>query len=194
MSPRLSVSSMSRVLAVCGMPGSGKGEFAQIFMDAGIPVRSMGDMVREEVARRALDVVPEVFGQVAADLRREFGEDVLAVRLTEAVNTLLASHPIVLIDGLRGTAEYAVFKSTWGDDFQSVAIHTDKSIRFARMMARGRSEDGGTATFEARDEREKGWGLEELINSADVLVENNDDLPQFQHQIRMWLDTLIQAS
>ena len=185
---------MSRVLAVCGMPGSGKGEFAQIFMDAGIPVRSMGDMVREEVARRALDVVPEVFGQVAADLRREFGEDVLAVRLTEAVNTLLASHPIVLIDGLRGTAEYAVFKSTWGENFQSVAIHTDKSIRFARMMARGRSEDGGTATFEARDEREKGWGLEELINSADVLVENNDDLPQFQHQIRLWLDTLIQAS
>ena len=57
MSPRLSVSSMSRVLAVCGMPGSGKGEFAQIFMDAGIPVRSMGDMVREEVARRALEVV-----------------------------------------------------------------------------------------------------------------------------------------
>ena len=185
---------MSRVLAVCGMPGSGKGEFAQIFMDAGIPVRSMGDMVREEVARRALEVVPEVFGQVAADLRREFGEDVLAVRLTEAVNTLLDSHPIVLIDGLRGTAEYDVFKSTWGDDFQSVAIHTDKSIRFARMMARGRSEDGGTATFEARDEREKGWGLEELINSADVLVDNNDDLAQFQQQIRMWLDTLIQAS
>ena len=194
MSPRLSVSSMSRVLAVCGMPGSGKGEFAQIFMDAGIPVRSMGDMVREEVARRALDVVPEVFGQVAADLRREFGEDVLAVRLTEAVNTLLASHPLVLIDGLRGTAEYAVFKSTWGENFQSVAIHADKAIRFARMMARGRSEDGGIATFEARDEREKGWGLEELIDSADVLVENNDDLPQFQHQIRLWLDTIIQAS
>ena len=63
---------------------------------------------------------------------------------------------------LRGTAEYAVFKSTWGERFQSVAIHTDKDIRFERMMARGRSEDGGIATFEARDEREKGWGLEEL--------------------------------
>ena len=63
MRPRLSVSSMSRVFAVCGMPGSGKGEFAQIFIDSGIPVRSMGDMVREEVARRELDVVPEVFGK-----------------------------------------------------------------------------------------------------------------------------------
>ena len=191
MSPHLSVSSMSRVLAVCGMPGSGKGEFAQVFMEAGIPVRSMGDMVREEVARRDLEVVPEVFGQVASDLRREFGEDVLAVRLTEAVDELLETHPLVLIDGLRGTAEYAVFKSTWGDRFQSVAIHTDKEIRFSRMIARGREEDGGTATFEARDEREKGWGLEDLIADADVLIENNDDLVQFQNQIRTWLATLI---
>ena len=141
---------MSRVLAVCGMPGSGKGEFAQVFMEAGIPVRSMGDMVREEVARRDLEVVPEVFGQVASDLRREFGEDVLAVRLTEAVDELLEIHPLVLIDGLRGTA-----------------------------------------TFEARDEREKGWGLEDLIADADVLIENNDDLVQFQNQIRTWLATLI---
>ena len=191
MRPRHSVSSMSRVLAVCGMPGSGKGEFAQVFLDAGIPVRSMGDMVREEVAKRKLEVIPEVFGQVASDLRREFGEDVLAVRLTAAVDELLKGHPIVLIDGLRGTAEYAVFKSTWGETFQSVAIHTDKEIRFARMKARGRSEDGGTATFEARDEREKGWGLEELIDSADVLVENNNDLVQFQDQIRTWLATLV---
>ena len=182
---------MSRVLAVCGMPGSGKGEFAQVFMEAGIPVRSMGDMVREEVARRDLEVVPEVFGQVASDLRREFGEDVLAVRLTAAVNELLNTHSLVLIDGLRGTAEYSVFRSTWGERFQSVAIHTDKDIRFERMMARGRSEDGGIATFEARDEREKSWGLEDLIGDADFLVENNDDLVQFQHQIRTWLATLI---
>ena len=191
MSPHLSVSCMSRVFAVCGMPGSGKGEFAKVFMEADIPVRSMGDMVREEVARRDLEVVPEVFGRVASDLRREFGEDGLAVRLTAAVDELLNIHPIVLIDGLRGTAEYSVFKSTWGERFQSIAIHTDKDIRFERMMARGRSEDGGISTFEARDEREKGWGLEDLIADADVLVENNDDLVQFQDQIRTWLATLI---
>ena len=185
---------MSRVLAVCGMPGSGKGEFAEIFIEADIPVRSMGDMVREEVNKRGLEITPGVFGVVAADLRREFGEDVLAVRLTAAVDALLETHPLVLIDGLRGTAEYDVFKSTWGECFQSVAILADKQMRFARMSARGRSEDGGTATFEARDEREKGWGLEDLIDSADVKIENNGDLVQFQNQIRTWLANLIQAS
>ena len=182
---------MGRVFAVCGMPGSGKGEFAQVLSNNDIPVRSMGDMVREEVARRELDVAPEVFGIVAADLRREFGDDVLAVRLTAAVDELLKEHSIVLIDGLRGTAEYDVFKSTWEDKFQSVAIVTEKEIRFARMAARGRSEDGGTATFEARDKRENGWGLESLIDSADVRIENNQDIVHFQDEIRTWLNGLM---
>lgn len=191
MSPRLRLSLMGRVFAVCGMPGSGKGEFAQVLSNNDIPVRSMGDMVREEVARRELDIAPEVFGIVAADLRREFGDDVLAVRLTAAVDELLKDNPIVLIDGLRGTAEYNVFKSTWGNAFQSIAIVTEKQIRFSRMAARGRSEDGGTATFEARDEREKGWGLESLIESADVQLENNLDLVHFQDEIRTWLNALM---
>lgn len=191
MSPRHRLSIMGRVFAVCGMPGSGKGEFAQVLSNNDIPVRSMGDMVREEVARRELEIAPEVFGIVAADLRREFGDDVLAVRLTAAVDELLKDNPIVLIDGLRGTAEYDVFKSTWGKTFQSIAIVTEKQIRFARMAARGRSEDGGTATFEARDEREKGWGLESLIESADVQLENNLDLVHFQDEIRTWLNALM---
>jgi len=191
MSPRHRLSIMGRVFAVCGMPGSGKGEFAQVLSNNDIPVRSMGDMVREEVARRELEIAPEVFGIVAADLRREFGDDVLAVRLTAAVDELLKDNPIVLIDGLRGTAEYDVFKSTWGKTFQSIAIVTEKQIRFARMAARGRSEDGGTATFEARDEREKGWGLESLIESADVRLENNLDLVHFQDEIRTWLNALM---
>jgi len=84
-----------------------------------------------------------------------------------------------------------VFKSTWGKTFQSIAIVTEKQIRFARMAARGRSEDGGTATFEARDEREKGWGLESLIESADVRLENNLNLVHFQDEIRTWLNALM---
>ena len=40
---------MSQVVAICGMPGSGKGEFAKIVARHDIPVRSMGDMVRAEV-------------------------------------------------------------------------------------------------------------------------------------------------
>ena len=40
---------MGRVLAVCGLPGSGKGEFASVMERNKIPILSMGDMVRAEV-------------------------------------------------------------------------------------------------------------------------------------------------
>ena len=56
---------MGRVLAVCGMPASGKGEFAAILKDRGIPILSMGDMIREEVRHRQLQESPEIFGEIA---------------------------------------------------------------------------------------------------------------------------------
>ena len=71
---------MARVVAVCGMPGSGKGEFANVLFENNIPVLSMGDMVRAEVTRLELKETPGIFGEIAAQLRVEPGEDVLAVR------------------------------------------------------------------------------------------------------------------
>jgi hypothetical protein len=96
MSIRLRHSSMARVVAVCGMPGSGKGEFANVLHSHGIPVLSMGDMVRAEVRRLELKESPGIFGEIAAQLRAEHGEDVLAVRLADAVDEHLKNNSIVL--------------------------------------------------------------------------------------------------
>ena len=84
---------MGRVLAVCGLPGSGKGEFAAVMQRSGIPILSMGDMVRAEVSRLGVEESPGIFGQVAAQLRAEFGDDVLAKRLCDAVDELLEENP-----------------------------------------------------------------------------------------------------
>ena len=102
---------MGQVVAVCGMPGSGKGEFAAVLAEAGVPIVSMGDMIRAEVQRLGLEEAPHVFGEVAASLRAAHGEDVLAVRLCDRVDELLQRHPLVLIEGLRGTAEDAVHET-----------------------------------------------------------------------------------
>ena len=69
---------MGLVIAVSGLPAAGKGEFAAILANNSIPVVSMGDMVRAEVKRRGIPEEPSVFGQIATELRKEFGEDVLA--------------------------------------------------------------------------------------------------------------------
>ena len=178
---------MGHAVAVCGMPGSGKGEFAKIISDNGIPVRSMGDMVRAEVAARGLTGSPTVFGEVAADLRRKFGDDILAKRLADEVSKLMLTHPIVLIDGMRGTAEYEMFSNRWGSEFTSIAIIANQDVRFHRIQKRGRPEDGDRQQFQIREDREAGWGLNSLIEQADYSLTNESTLTELVQATNGWL-------
>ncbi len=189
MSVRLRPSSMARVVAVCGMPGSGKGEFAQVLTENKIPVLSMGDMVRAEVRRLELEESPGIFGEIAAQLRALHGEDVLAVRLADAVDTHLESNSLVLIEGMRGTAERIVFENRWGENFFSVAVVASPDVRFTRIQNRGRSEDGDLNAFELRDARERGWGLEEIIEESNFIIDNNVELDTFRNSCHAWLES-----
>ena len=178
---------MGHAVAVCGMPGSGKGEFAKIIADNGIPVRSMGDMVRAEVKLRGLEGNPNVFGEVAADLRAKFGEEVLAIRLADEVTELMKTHPIVMIEGMRGTAEFQIFNSRWAPRFSSVAITANPEVRFQRTQSRGRSEDGDREQFQIREAREAGWGLYSLIEQADYQINNESTLEDLVISANSWL-------
>ena len=178
---------MPHAVAVCGMPGSGKGEFAKILADQGIPVRSMGDMIRAEVKSRGMEGSPDIYGEVAADLRAEFGEDVLAIRLADEVSELLETNSIVLIEGMRGTAEYEIFSSRWSPNFSSVAITANQEIRFQRTQSRGRPEDGDREQFQIREEREAGWGLYSLIENADFEIKNESSLEDLVSLTNNWL-------
>ena len=178
---------MGRVIAVCGLPASGKGEFAAVLAESGIPVLSMGDMVRAEVKKRDIEEYPEVFGEVAQQLRQQFGDDVLAVRLCSAVDTLLEDHNIVLIEGLRGVAEYDVFFAHWQERFSTVAVTAEVDVRFHRIQMRGRAEDGDRDSLKIRDEREIGWGLDKLIVQADSVIDNDGNLVEFINKCQIWL-------
>ena len=181
---------MGLVFAVSGLPAAGKGEFAAILASKGIPVRSMGDMVRAEVKARGIPEAPRVFGEVASEMRAKHGDDVLAHRLVAAVDNLLLEHNIVLIEGLRGTAEREVFSTHWGELFKVVAITAPKELRFKRVQSRGRSEDGNLSDLEARDKRETGWGLDVIIQEADFSFPNESDLDDLKIRVSAWLDNL----
>lgn len=190
MSHLSSAPAMAKVLAVCGMPAAGKGLFAEILADKGVPVRSMGDMIRAEVSRLGITETPGIFGEIASQLRAEYGDDILAHRLIEEVDTLLKHHSIVLIEGMRGIAEREVFMNHWGNDFYSVAITADENVRFARVQQRNRSEDGDRNDFEVRDKRENGWGLDALIEEADFSFENESGIGTLRTKVETWFNSL----
>ena len=177
---------MGRIVAVVGMPGSGKGVLARIAADGDIPVFAMGDIVREALIQADIEETPTSVGKMALAIRREHGEAIVATRMLPRVQALSAA-PLILIEGVRQSAEMDIFHSAFGDDFSILAIRSPAEARGERIAERGRGEDGDAQDFTERDARESDWGLPELIATASITLDNDSDLSTFESRCRVWL-------
>ncbi|AGB36009.1 AAA family ATPase [Natronococcus occultus] len=173
------------VIGTVGLPGSGKGEAATVAREEGIPVVTMGDVVRQETADRGMDPAKD-HGEVAQALREENGPAAIAERSLPMIEDRLEDHETVLVDGLRSDVEVDTFEKRFGEAFTLVSIEAPFDVRAERIDARGRDangEDGGEP-LERRDERERGFGMDDAMDRADVVVENADTLEAFHERIR----------
>lgn len=176
---------MARRKAVCvtGMPGSGKEGFLDVAQEMGLPVVRMGDVVREEAARRGLDGTDVSVGTMADAERRKHGPAVWARRTLERIDA-----DAVVIDGLRSRAELKAFRDGF-DEVVVVAVHASPRTRHTRMTLRGREDDDlDTAGFQVRDQRELAWGLGEVIALADRMIVNEGSYEAFQGEARRVLE------
>jgi dephospho-CoA kinase len=182
-----------RVLGTVGLPGSGKGEAAAVAREAGIPVVTMGDVIREACRDRGLDP-EEHHGSVARALREEEGETAIAERSLPHIEAALEGSETVLVDGLRSPAEVARFEDDFGDDFVLVSVEAPFETRAERLADRGRDDsDLDREALRNREERELGFGMGEVMDHADVTVENTGSLEAFHERIRGLLNDPVEA-
>ncbi|OIB55406.1 AAA family ATPase [Natrialba sp. SSL1] len=173
------------VIGTVGLPGSGKGEAATVAREDGIPVVTMGDVVRQETTDRGLDPAKD-HGTVAQALREENGPAAIAERSLPMIEDRLTDHETVLVDGIRSDVEVDAFEERFGEAFTLVSIEAPFDVRAERIDARGRdaSEADGGEGLAARDERERGFGMDNAMDRADIVVENTESLESFHEQIR----------
>jgi dephospho-CoA kinase len=173
-----------RVIGTVGLAGSGKGEFATVAAELGVPVVTMGDVVRQECRDRGLDPA-EHHGRIAQALREENGPAAIAEASLPHVEDALAAADTVLVDGIRSAVEVEVFRERFGGDFVLVSIDAPFELRQQRVGDRGRDEVGEDGEpLAARDERELGFGLGEAMERADVTVDNTGSLAAFREAVR----------
>lgn len=177
-----------RVIGTVGLAGSGKGEFANVAEEQGVPVVTMGDVIRAACRERGLDPA-EHHGRVAQALREENGQTAIAEASLPHVETALEESEVVLVDGIRSDVEVDVFQERFGEDFSLVSIEAPFEVREQRVDERGRDASGEDAeSLAERDERELGWGLGEAMDRADVTIENTGTLEAFREQAREVLE------
>ena len=171
-----------RVVAMVGLPGSGKSEAAAVAREAGIPVVTMGDVIRETCRDQGIPITEETMGEVATDLREQHGDAAIAQRSLPLIESHEAS--VVLVDGIRGIAEVEYFIEAFGDDFELVSIEVPFETRLSRIQERGRDPTAESiADLKRRDARELGYGMGEAMDVAEINLDNTDDLEAFRATI-----------
>ncbi|MDL2260753.1 flagellar hook-basal body complex protein FliE [Methanimicrococcus sp. OttesenSCG-928-J09] len=183
-----------KIIAFVGMPASGKSEASNVAREMGIPVVTMGDVIRKEVELRGAD--PADRGKIANELREKEGMDAIAKRCMVLIEEKMKENPtnVFVIDGVRGIAEVDYFKQHLGKGFMLVSIAIDSPIeeRFDRIVARKREDDmDNIEQLKERDTREIGWGMGEAIAASDRIIENTSTLEVYRTSIRKLFEEMI---
>ncbi len=175
-----------KVICVTGMPAAGKEEFQKVAAREGYVIVRMGDVVREEARRRSLPITDAAVGSMAHEERQKHGTAIWAERTIPHVQA-----ERVCIDGLRSAAELATFRKAFGHGLVVFAVTAPAAMRWERVQRRRREDDARTwEEFLRRDDRERGWGLEDVIASADVTIVNEGTLDAFYANVRKALREL----
>lgn len=148
-----------KVIAVVGMPGSGKGVCANhLHKKHDWPVIHFGSMFYEEVKRRGLDnVKDETF--VQKDMRAQEGPEVLAKHaLKKAREYSEKDNQVIIFDGLYTWPEYRYLEQELGDNLLVIATAAPKKLRRERVLNR-------------KDKHRK-YTLEQLITREVGEIEN----------------------
>jgi dephospho-CoA kinase len=173
-----------KVLGTVGLPGSGKGEVAAVARELDAPVVTMGDVIRRACRDRGLDP-SEHHGDVAQALREEHGEAAIAERSLPLIEAALEDAETVLVDGLRSPVEVERFEEAFGDAFVLVSVEAPFETRVTRLSERGRdATDVDRQALQERERRELGFGMGEVMDRADVTIENTGSLEAFHDRVR----------
>ncbi len=165
------------VIGIVGPQASGKTEVASKMVDLGAARVRMGDVVWEEVRNRNLKVTDKNVAKVAENLREENGMAAVAKRCVPIIRKKGREKDVVVVDGIRGIAEVKEFTNEFGRDFILLSVESSKRTRYERIKERKREDDTmDFDSFEEKDSREMGWGLETATESADYVIRNEGSL------------------
>ena len=174
------------VYCVTGYPGSGKST-ATDYLEGKVPIVVMGNIVRRLAKDRA-NISAEngrEVGQWATKTRETHGDTIFAEETCSIIQDKYSESDKVVIDGIRSVEELTVFEQAF-EDVTVIYIHTPFELRFKRITERGRDAEESEYTkkdLQKRDEQEKQWGLEGIVDQADVRIDNTDSLSDFYNEL-----------
>ncbi|MBN1634468.1 MAG: AAA family ATPase [Ignavibacteria bacterium] len=126
---------MNKIVAVIGMCGSGKSEAVKYFTEHGYQRVYFGDVVINELREKGLESNEINERTVRENLRKQFGMSAMAIKSLQKIREYFKTGNVV-IESLYSWSEYKIIHKEFGENFKLLAIHTEKKLRYERLMKR----------------------------------------------------------
>ncbi len=124
-----------RVIAILGMPGSGKTEAIEYLMSVyRLPKVYFGKVTFDEMERRGLAVNSANERAVREELRELHGDDYYANEVVRMIDALESAN--VLVESLYSWTEFQILKRHFGERLTTIAIYASPRLRHERLMKR----------------------------------------------------------
>ena len=186
----------SKIYWMMGGSGSGKSAAANVMREAGICVIDADEVAHSVLLSggRAYDEVVEAFGKEyllsnGEINRRELGKYVFAnPDKLQILNEITHKHIKDEISSLAGNMEVAVIDAPLPPEgfmkpYHILYIIAPKKVRIERISKRDNISEEDAAL---RLENQK--HIDDYINYADTIIENDGDLEEFKQKIKNWCE------
>ena len=178
---------MKKVIILTGMPGSGKSTAAIEFQKLKVPVIGMGDAVRKEMRRRGIEINNRSIRLFSKRMTKEHGNKYVIDLVKKELMEVFKNTNIAVLDGSRRMSEVEEVKKE-GYKPIILGIIADKQVRFRRIVKRKNESDFSSySEFEWREKQELGYGIAEVIASADYYIDNMRSKGVFLEDIKRFL-------
>lgn len=173
-----------KILAIVGLPGSGKSTAIEHFTNKGYPKVYFGGVILDAMTAAGLEHTQENEKPFREEFRKKYGNDAVARKIAEQIEHLAnAGQHRVIADGLYSWTEYKVLKEAFPGELELVAVVAPRHIRYRRLSHRPVRPLTATEAY-ARDTAE----IENLekggpIAIADHYIINNKTVEHLNKQL-----------
>lgn len=179
------------VIGVAGKLASGKGTVTKYLVETYHAEKTRSsDPLRETLDIFDIPQSREHLDSLSTFLRSTYGENTIANAVARVLRQ--ASAEVVIFDGMRRLVDIETIRSFEHSLF--IYVHAEQPLRYQRC--KGRNENVGDDTmsfdvFREKDDEEPQQQIEALREYADIIIDNNGDLPALMKQIHEQIDIQI---
>ena len=185
------------IIGVVGQIASGKGILVSYLTEKlGFTSFSLSSAVHREIEKKGIKkYTRQMLQDMGDELRREFGDEVLAQRIIKAINEKKKDK--IVIEGIRNPGEIEFLRNN--SNFILIGVKAIRKLRYKRLLIRGKKWDPKTyEEFLIVDKRDigidqnnSGQQVGKCLAYCDYVLTNNKDLKDFQRKVERLMGKLL---